>query len=119
MAITQPTALRRPSLSTFGTYAMLMLGAIVWAYPLCYLMLNSVKPGPEILHAPNSLPSQITFSGYAGAFQYLNMLVLFRNSLILAVSIMVLNTLLSALAAYAIAKIPFPGREKLFGFMLA
>jgi multiple sugar transport system permease protein len=31
----------------------------------------------------------------------------------------VLNTLLSALAAYAIAKIPFPGRDFIFSFMLA
>jgi multiple sugar transport system permease protein len=47
------------------------------------------------------------------------MLLLFKNSLILAVSITFLNTFLSALAAYAIAKIPFPGREQIFGFMLA
>ena len=47
------------------------------------------------------------------------MLLLFKNSLILAVSITFLNTFLSALAAYAIAKIPFPGRKQIFGFMLA
>jgi multiple sugar transport system permease protein len=58
-------------------------------------------------------------SGYVGVFRTLNMLNLFKNSLILAVSITVLNTGLSALAAYAIAKIPFPGRNHLFGFMLA
>jgi multiple sugar transport system permease protein len=119
MVTTQQPALRRVSWSTFGTYAVLALGTIVVVYPFFYLMMNSVKLGPEILHAPNSLPSQITFWGYAGAFQYLNMPLLFRNSLILAVSITLLNTLLSALAAYAIAKIPFPGRDKLFGFMLA
>ncbi len=47
------------------------------------------------------------------------MLLLFKNSLILAVSITFLNTFLSALAAYAIAKIPFPGSKQIFGFMLA
>ncbi len=119
MVTTQQPMLRRPSWSSFGTYALLTLGAVVVVYPFFYLMMNSVKPGPEILHAPNSLPTQITFSGYAGAFQYLNMLLLFRNSLIVAVTVTVLNTLLSALAAYAIAKIPFPGREQLFGFMLS
>jgi multiple sugar transport system permease protein len=119
MVTTRQPMLRRLSWSSFGTYALLTLGAIVVVYPFFYLMMNSVKPGPEILHAPNSLPTQITFSGYAGAFQYLNMLLLFRNSLIVAVTVTVLNTLLSALAAYAIAKIPFPGREQLFGFMLS
>ena len=52
-------------------------------------------------------------------FQQLNVLRLFRNSLFLAAPITILNTLLSALAGYAIAKIPFPGRDQVFGFMLA
>lgn len=100
-------------------YALLILGALFVLYPFFYMVMNSFKPGPEILHAPTSLPTQFTLSGYAGVFETLNMLRLFRNSLILAGSITLLNTGLSALAAYAIAKIPFPGRDHLFSFMLA
>lgn len=103
---------------TLVTYGLLLLGAVFLFYPFFYMLMNSVKPGPEILHSPTSLPTQITFSGYTGVFEELNMARLYRNSLILAVTITVLNTLLSALAAYAIAKIPFPGRNQLFGFML-
>jgi multiple sugar transport system permease protein len=99
-------------------YALLILGGIVVFYPFFYMLMNSVKTGPEILHSPTSLPRQITFSGYQGVFERLNMVLLFRNSLILAVSVTLLNTFLSALAAYAVAKIPFPGRDQLFGFML-
>ena len=51
-------------------------------------------------------------------FARLDVLRLFRNSLILAGWTTVLNTMLSAMAAYAIAKIPFPGRNHLFAFML-
>jgi multiple sugar transport system permease protein len=104
---------------TILVYALLILGAVFVVYPFFYMVMNSLKPGPEILHQPTRLPSQITFSGYVGVFERLNMALLFRNSLILAVSITVLNTFLSALAAYAIAKIPFPGRDGLFAFMLA
>lgn len=110
---------RMPAWGTVTVYLLLILGAAVVLYPFFYMVMNSLKPGREILHSPTSLPSQITFSGYTGVFQRLNILLLFRNSLILAVSITVLNTLLSALAAYAIAKIPFPGREPIFRFMLA
>jgi multiple sugar transport system permease protein len=109
---------KRFTAGTAVVYLLLILGGIVVFYPLFYMVMNSVKTGPEILHAPTALPKQITFSGYAAVFQRLNMLLLYRNSLILAVSITLLNTFLSALAAYAIAKIPFPGRDKLFGFML-
>jgi multiple sugar transport system permease protein len=132
MARTEQTTLARPaaiaetresvkkpfSWAPLGVYAGLIFGAVIVLYPFFYLLMNSVKPGPEILNSPNSLPSEITFSGYTGAFERLNMLELFRNSILLAGSITIINTLLSALAAYAIAKIPFPGADKLFGFML-
>ncbi len=110
---------RRLTWSSSIVYLLLILGAILVLYPFFYMLMNSLKFGPEILYSPNSLPKQITISGYQAVFQTLNMLLLFKNSLILAISITVLNTVLSALAAYAIAKIPFPGRSQLFGFMLA
>ncbi|MBW7884838.1 MAG: carbohydrate ABC transporter permease [Caldilineaceae bacterium] len=106
-------------LSSIVTYLLLCIGAAIVLYPFVYMVMNSVKPGREILHSPTSLPSEITFSGYVGVFRRLRMGLLFRNSLILALSITALNTALSALAAYAMAKIPFPGRERIFSFMLA
>jgi multiple sugar transport system permease protein len=112
-------ARRRLRWSAILPYVILSLGALIVLYPFFYMLMNSIKPGREILHAPNALPSEITFSGYTGVFQRLPVLLLFRNSLILAVSTTVVSTILSALAAYAIAKIPFPGRDKLFAFMLA
>jgi multiple sugar transport system permease protein len=121
MATLSPTIPSRRWLriSKLLPYALLVLGAIVVFYPFVYMLMNSVKLGREILHSPNALPSQITFSGYTGVFERLNILLLLRNSLILSVSATLLNTLLSALGAYAIAKIPFPGRDQIFTFMLA
>jgi multiple sugar transport system permease protein len=110
---------RKLTLSSAVIYILLILGALVVLYPFFYMVMNSFKFGPEILHAPTRLPTQITLSGYVGVFEKLNMLLLYKNSLIIAVSITFLNALLSALAAYAIAKIPFPGRDQLFAFMLA
>jgi multiple sugar transport system permease protein len=100
-------------------YALLIIGAVFLVYPFFFMVMNSFKPGPEILHAPTRLPTRITLSGYEAVFERLNMFLLYRNSLILAVSITFLNTFLSSLAAYGIAKIPFPGRDRIFGFMLA
>ena len=110
---------RKLTMSSAVIYLFLILGALVVLYPFFYMVMNSFKFGPEILHSPTRLPSQITLSGYVGVFEKLPMLLLYKNSLIIAVSITLLNTLLSALAAYAIAKIPFPGRDQLFAFMLA
>lgn len=110
---------RRFTFSQLGVYALLTLGALFVLYPFFYMVMNSVKPGPEILNEPMRLPSRVTFSGYLDVFRRLDMLRLFGNSLFISLSVTLLNTALSALAAYAVAKIPFPGRDRLFAFMLS
>ncbi|RPJ20166.1 MAG: carbohydrate ABC transporter permease [Planctomycetaceae bacterium] len=111
---------RKVSFGMLLAYALLCLGAVVVLYPFLVMVMNSFKTGREILHAPrNLLPEQFTLTGYTGVFQELDVLRLFANSVFLAVSVTFLNTILSALAAYAFAKIRFPGRNQLFAFMLS
>ncbi|MBX0328337.1 carbohydrate ABC transporter permease [Oscillochloris sp. ZM17-4] len=117
---TTPTQARRwQKITRLLPYVVLTLGTVVVFYPFIYMLMNSLKLGREILHSPNALPSEITLTGYTGVFTRLNVLLLLRNSVFLAVSITLLNTLLSALGAYAVAKIPFPGRNQIFAFMMA
>ena len=104
--------------TTVLIYLLLVLGALVVLYPFAYMLMNSFKFGPEILHSPTRLPTVLTLTGYIEVFKSLNILLLFKNSLILAISITFLNTFLSAMAGYAIAKIAFPGRDQIFAFML-
>ncbi len=99
-------------------FIVLLIGGLAFAMPLFYILLNSFKPGREILFSPMSLPSQWTLSGYIKMWETLNVPLLFRNSLILAVSTTVLNLLFDSLAAYALAKISFPGRDRIFSFMI-
>ena len=110
---------RKFSLISVIAYAVLLLGAAAVIYPFLVMVMNSFKPGSELLNSTDLFPSTFTLTGYSGVFAQLDVLRLFRNSLFLAVPITVLNTLLSALAGYAFAKIPFPGRNQVFGFMLA
>jgi multiple sugar transport system permease protein len=109
---------RKLRMSTVVLYGLLLAGAFFVLYPFFYMVMNSVKPGREILHSPTRLPTEITLTGYTGVFERLNVGLLMRNSIFLAGTITIINTLLSALAAFAIAKIPFPGRNQLFAFML-
>lgn len=97
---------------------ILIAGAIVVIYPFFLIIINSFKPGPEIIHEPMKLPSRWVLTGYQGLLKELNVPLLFRNSLILAVSVTLLNLIFDSLAAYGLAKIPFPGRTQIFTFML-
>lgn len=109
---------RRIKWGRVAAYLLLLLGAVVVIYPLFYMVMNSFKPGPEIIHYPNRLPTKWVLTGYKLIWSELNLPRLFSNSLFLALSITILNVVLDGLAAYALAKIPFPGRGPLFGIML-
>ncbi len=109
---------QRLSLPKILPYIALLLGAVVVIYPFYYMVINSLKTGSEIMNSPTSLPTHVTLLGYTGVFEKLNVLRMFANTVFLAGSITLLNTFLSALGAYAFAKIPFPGRDRIFSFML-
>lgn len=109
---------RKLPLTSLIAYAILIVGAIAVLYPFVFMIANSFKPGNELLNYRSLLPQQFTINGYTGVFEALDVMRLFRNSLLIAVPVTVLNTVLSAMAGYAFAKIPFPGRNHIFGFML-
>ena len=109
---------RRIPVTSILAYTILLVGAAAVLYPFVYMVSNSFKPGSELLNSKSLFPETFTLTGYTGVFEELDVLRLFRNSLLLAVPVTVLNTILSALAGYAFAKIPFPGRNHIFGFML-
>src|SRR4030042_2250740 len=101
---------RRIRWGRMAVYILLILGIVVVIYPLFYILMNSFKPGTEIIHYPNRLPSQWVLTGYRLIWSQLNLPRLFANSLFLAPSVPILNVVLDGLAAYALGKIPFPGR---------
>ncbi|MBO8156960.1 MAG: carbohydrate ABC transporter permease [Bacillaceae bacterium] len=78
------------------------------------MILNSFKPGNEIMHQPLSLPEDWTLSGYIKVFTSLNIGTLFKNTIIISTSVTVLNVILNAMVAYALSKLRFPGREIIF-----
>jgi multiple sugar transport system permease protein len=101
-------------------HALLLAAAAVFAVPLVWLVLTSFKPAEQLTADPHRvLPVEWRAANYVEAvttmpyFQYL------RNSLVLCAG-SVLGTLWScSLAAYAFARLRFPGRNGLFGLMIA
>lgn len=108
----------RPKWADYLIFAVLSIGGLIFAFPFFYILMNSFKPGREILFNPMSLPTTWTLSGYIKMWEALNIPLLFRNSLILAVSTTVLNLVFDSMAAYGLAKMRFPGRDRIFSLMV-
>jgi len=101
--------LKTSPLARSATYVLLVLCAVFFLSPLVYIFLNSFKPAGEIFQVPQSLlPRHWTFENYTSLFAS-GMGDFFLTSVFITVFGVVLVALLSSLAGYGFAKLPFPG----------
>ena len=100
-------------------YVFLSIGLVIVIYPFLLMVMSSFMTPTQLLNNPQLIiPMPFTFSGYIGLFKRLDILNLFKNTIIIAGSVTLLNVFFDSLAAFALSKIRFPGRDALFGFML-
>ena len=101
-------------------YLVLLLGAVIVAFPFLWMVLTSFKGPSEVFsYSFKLLPSKWIFSNYAEVFDYIPFTTMYANSIIVAVVITTSQLLTCAMAAYAFARLKFPGREVLFYIYLA
>jgi multiple sugar transport system permease protein len=106
-------------MQTLVIHGLLLLCAVATAYPLLWMLTASLMPtGEAQSFPPHFWPSRITFAHYADLFARLNMARYFGNSLIIASGVTVLSMLINSLAGYALAKLRFPGRDRIFRVLL-
>jgi ABC-type glycerol-3-phosphate transport system permease component len=93
----------------------LVLLVIPFAIPTFWMIASSFKPINEIFqNPPTLLPDAPSLDGYAEAFRFQPFALQYWNSLYIAVSVTAVTMVVSSLAGYAFARIPFPGRNAVF-----
>jgi multiple sugar transport system permease protein len=101
-------------------YTLLTLGLITMIVPFLWMVLGSFKGTAELAQLPPTwLPHAPTWSNYSQLFTQLNFPTYFLNSVILAVSITVLNLVFCSMLGYALAKLKFRGKNVLFLLVLS
>ena len=112
---------RRQLLGNAAWYAVLTLLALITVFPFLWMLLSSLKgPLDPIASVPPQLiPGHPTLDNYTRVLASLPILTFFQNSIVVAVLVTGLNVLVSAMAAYPLAKMRFRGREAIFYLLLA
>ena len=104
----------------FGTYAFLILMAVIVLFPFYWMIISSLKSLEEYrLNVPTFFPRQILFSNYAEAFTTASLGRLFYNTMIVGVVSTLLSLVITVLSAFAFARLEFKGRDAMFGLLLA
>lgn len=106
---------------TFGsaiTYAIFLVVAAVVLYPLIWMFYTSFKEQWEIFRDPFSLPTSLNLANYVEAWTRGNFGRFFFNSVFVTFPSVAGIVLISALAAYAFARLKFRGSSALFYLIL-
>lgn len=99
---------------------VLSLGAVFMAAPLVWMLSTSLKTKEGVYSLPPQwIPDPFVWDTYSRLFQDTYVLSGIKNSLIVSVTVTVVGTFFSALAAFALAKLRLPGKNAIFLMLLS
>ncbi len=100
-------------------YLLLIVTSLLMIVPFYWSVGTSLKLEQFVFsNPPQWWPTPLTLQNYISVFTKIHIHRYFLNSLFVAVVITLAHVFFDTLAAYAFAKLPFPGRDKLFFFLL-
>lgn len=102
------------------SYVVLIIGSISFLVPFFWMLTTSLKDDAQIYTFPVQwIPRPAMWENYARLFEQAPMWTYLRNTVILTVCGVVFSLIGSSIAAYAFARLRFPGRDVMFFVMLA
>jgi pectin-derived oligosaccharide transport system permease protein len=111
---------RRGAGRSLGFHLVLCIASILMLYPLLWMLASSFKPENEIFGNASLVPSSFGFDSYRRGWSGLEVSFgrFFLNSLVVSVSSVIGNVVSCSLAAYAVARLEFRGRNFWYALML-
>jgi multiple sugar transport system permease protein len=106
--------------SRIVVHILLVIFSILMFIPFLWMVFSAFKPLDEIfLRPPKLLPQAWTVDGFKTAWEGAPFASAFFNSFYISALVTIFTLLTCAMAAYAFARIRFPGNNALFGIFLA
>ncbi|MCM3766089.1 carbohydrate ABC transporter permease [Neobacillus niacini] len=99
-------------------YLLLVIYALVNAYPIFWMFLNSFKGNVEISQNPFGFPIQWVFENYKIAWETAKLNTYFFNSLIVSFVSVAITVFLGALASYFLARFTFRSGKIMYSFFI-
>ncbi|MDY6310945.1 MAG: carbohydrate ABC transporter permease [Cyanobacteriota bacterium] len=109
------------NLKNIPIHIVLIAVSILSIFPFIWLLSTSLKGAGENIFAypPTIIPKDFTWANYVGVWHRVDLMRYFINSMIVAGGTVLLNLILSSLAAYPLARMEFKGKKITFFAILA
>ncbi|WP_114377726.1 carbohydrate ABC transporter permease [Elioraea thermophila] len=110
----------RAFLASVLSHLVLLIGAVLMLAPFVWMLLTSIRPAEEVFGAVfDPIPSRFAgFENYAQALFASNVPRAMLNGAVVCLGILAVQLATALPAAYALARLRFPGRGVLFGLVL-
>jgi raffinose/stachyose/melibiose transport system permease protein len=108
----------RLHLSMWWQYAIAIVFAFIFGYPLVWLIYSSFKPIAQIIRDMWGFPQEISFGGYQYVLGNPQFFRYYLNNIVLTAISVPLMTIIAAMAAFVFARIRFRYRTLLFYLFL-
>ena len=100
-------------------HILLIAGTLFMIIPFLWTLLTSFKTVSESIQVPPKIfPKEYNFRNYFNVVRTLPFLNFYVNTILVILIRVIVSTFFAAMAAYAFARIKFPGRDILFMFVL-
>ena len=111
-------------LRLLARYAVLVLVAVIFVFPLLFMAMSSLKPDQQLLNDTNSLRAflpvgDISLQNYSDAFDRAPIGVFVVNSVLVTGATVVLTLFVCSLAAFSFVFLDWRGKEIIFSILLA
>src|SRR4051794_37816786 len=100
------------------SWLLLVLGGVLTLLPAYWLVVSSFKPVRDIVGEPFPIPTRLTLENYVYTFQETQTGRWLLNTAWVSLATTTLGLLVTSLAAYALAKHQFRGRDAIFLILL-
>ncbi|HEX2863686.1 MAG TPA: carbohydrate ABC transporter permease [Deinococcales bacterium] len=106
--------MRKPVLPRLVPHLFLLPGAFLSALPFLWIVTTALKPPRKLFATPLFIPTYFHVQNFVDAWNAAPFGRFFLNSVIMTACIVLGQTLFSAMAGYALARLKFPGRNLIF-----
>lgn len=104
-------------------YAVITAAALLYAAPIAFMVIGSFKPNEAVLAEASTWrafwPGDASLNNYAAVFRRVEFTRFLLNSALITGGIVAGGLVVNSMAAYAFARLRFPGRALLFTAVLA
>ncbi|MEQ8308821.1 MAG: carbohydrate ABC transporter permease [Hoeflea sp.] len=115
-----PSSAQRLNLTGLAITVVTVVCAILWAFPIYWGIVSSLKPDDEVVRPYIELwPDTLTFEHYIFALTETQIGYWYLNSIATALGVTILTIGTSIFAGYAISQLDFPLRRTLWWLILA